>query len=125
MGFKCIGCDRDIGWDGKGTFSATCRCGARIMYHAETLSFALPASLIMSLAGVKRLPHLNDLVGESNFTSRLKEALIEELRNRGFIWMEECDQCKRDGTLKRRQEREKRLAVQEAETILAAKDRKQ
>jgi len=125
MGYKCVGCDRDIGWDGKGMFSYTCVCGGRILYQVETLSMAFPATMLRSLALAAGLratglptPHLNDLVGESDFTSPLKERLIVELQNKGFIWMEECDQCKKDGTLAKRQEREKYLALREAETIV-------
>lgn len=116
--FKCLGCDRDIGWDGKGMFCYTCVCGSTIFYQVETQSIAFPASLVLSLVAHRSIPHLNYLVGESDFTSPLKERLIEELRSRGFIWMEECDQCKRDGTLKRKQEREKYLAVREAEALV-------
>jgi len=118
MSFKCLGCDRDIGWDGEGMFSYTCICGSRIFYQAETLSIALPFSLVLSLVAHRQGSHLNYLVGESDFTSPLKERLIEALRSRGFLWMEECDQCKRDGTLKRKQEREKYLAVREAEALV-------
>lgn len=118
MSFKCIGCDRDIGWDGQGMFSYTCVCGSRIFYQVETQSIVLPASLIISLKLGRSTPHLGDLVGESDFTSPLKERLIEELRSKGFVWMEECEQCKKDGTLARKQEREKHLAVREAEKIM-------
>ena len=118
MSFKCLGCDRDIGWDGEGMFSYTCVCGSRIFYRVETLSIALPASLVLSIASARQVAHLNHLVGESDFTSPLKERLIEELRSMGFIWMEECDQCKKDGTLARKQKREKYLAVKEAEAIV-------
>jgi len=117
-GFKCIGCDRDIGWDGEGTLSYTCVCGSRIFYQAETLGFVFPASLMLNIAAGRTTPHLGDIVGESDFTSPLKESLIEELRSKGFTWMEECDQCKKDGTLQRKQEREKYLATREAEAII-------
>jgi len=116
-GFKCIGCDREIPWDGEGMFSYTCVCGSRIFYRVETESIAMPAPLVLSLAAGRPRAHFDDLVGESDFTSPLKERLIEELRSRGVTWMEECDQCKKDGTLKRRQEREKYLALREAEAI--------
>ena len=106
MSFKCIGCDRDIGWDGKGTFSYTCPCGALIFYEVETGKLALPTSFILNAAAGRPLPHLNDLLGESDYTSPLKERVIQELRSRGYIWMEECEQCKKDGTLAKKKERE-------------------
>lgn len=118
MSFKCLGCDCDIGWDGSGLFSFTCPCGSRVLYDSETLRIALPSSLVLSLATHRATPHLNYIVGESDSTSPLKERFIEELRRRGFIWMEECEQCKKDGTLARKQEREKYLAVKEAEAIV-------
>ena len=118
MGFKCLGCDRDIGWDGKGMFSYTCVCGSRIFYQMEGKYLAFPSSLILSITAHRQVPHLNYLIGESDFTSPLKEKLIKELRSKGSIWMEECDQCKKDGTLRRKQEREKHLALREAEAIV-------
>ena len=116
--FKCIGCDREIGWDGKGTFSYTCRCGARVFYNQETGQLAPPVSLVLALHEGRELPHLDGLVGTSNFTSALKERFIAELQGKGAIWMEECEQCQNDGTLERTRAREKRLATQEAERIL-------
>ena len=47
------------------------------------------------------LPHLNDLVGESNYTSDRKTDVVRVLRDKGFIWMKECEQCKKNGTLAR------------------------
>ncbi len=122
MSFKCLGCDRDIGWDGKGPFSYTCVCGAKVFYRVEPMSMAFPGSLVLSFTARRQLPHLNDLVGESAFTSPLKERMIEEFRSKGIIWMEECDQCKKDGTLARKQEREKYLAVREAGAIVKGED---
>lgn len=114
----CIGCDRYIGWEGKGLFSYTCPCGATILYDDETGKLAFPASMMLNLAKGISLPHLDDLVGESDFTSPLKEQLIEELRQKGFIWMRECEQCQKDGTLERKLKREEALAVFEAEMIV-------
>ena len=118
MSFQCLGCGRDIAWDGVGTFSYTCTCGARVFYETETRKLALPASFILNAAVGPRLPHLNGLVGESDYTSPVKEQLIKDLRAKGYIWMEECGQCKKDGTLQKKLEREKHLALREAERIL-------
>lgn len=117
---KCIGCDANIGWDGKGLWSYTCPCGSRIFYNEDTGQLALPASLILNLASENPgpLPHLDDLVGESQHTSPLKERLIAELRQKGFIWMNECEQCKKDGTLQKRLDRETYLALMEVERII-------
>ncbi|MBA7676170.1 hypothetical protein ES703_84411 [subsurface metagenome] len=93
-------------------------CVYRVFYEAETGKLALPASFILNAVVRRQLPHLNDLVGESDSTSPLKEKFIEALRARGYIWIEECEQCKKDGTLKRKLEREKYLAVREAERIV-------
>jgi len=117
MPFKCIGCDRDIGWDGEGMFSYTCPCGATIFY-AEGGRMAYPFSLIRNLQRNRPLPHLDDLVGESDHSSPIKERMIKELREKGFIWMKECDQCLKDGTHQHKLERENYLAIKEAESIL-------
>ena len=117
MSFRCIGCDRKIGWDGKGLFSYTCPCGATVFYNEETGRVALPASVAIGISKGKSLPHLGDLVGESNYTSSIKERLIAELREKGFIWMEECEQCRADGALERKLKRETHNAVLEAEMI--------
>ena len=79
----------------------------------------IPGSILLGLSKRSNIrAHLDHLVGESNHTSPLKEMLIEELRQIGSVWMEECEQCKKDGTLLRKQEREKWLALQEAERIV-------
>jgi len=118
MSYKCVGCDKTTGWDGIGAFSYTCLCGATILYNDETGNLAPTYSFVRNPQAGIPLPHLNDLVGESTHTSSTKEQLIKELRDRGYIWMEECEQCQRDGTLKRKQEREKHLATVEAEAII-------
>ena len=116
--FKCIGCDAQIPWDGTGLFCYTCPCGATVFYNEEIGKITVPASAAIALGRGRSLPHLGYLVGESGYTSPIKEKLIAELREKGFIWMEECEQCQRDGTLKRKQEREKHLALMEAERII-------
>jgi hypothetical protein len=118
MGYKCIGCDREIGWDGKALFSYTCPCGATTFYNEEGGMVAPTYSLARNLQLGVPLPHLNNIVGESTYTSTIKEKFIEELRKKGFIWMEECEECQKDGTLRRKQEREKHRAVIEAEAII-------
>lgn len=115
---KCIGCDREIDWDGIGMFSYTCPCGATIFYDEETEHLFFPLLLARSLQLGSSLPHLNDLVGGSNNTSPIKEQLVKELREKGFIWIEECEQCRKDGTLKSRQEWETYLILEEAEAII-------
>lgn len=115
--YKCLGCDTYIGWNGKELFSYTCPCGATILYDEETEQIAMPASVIIGISKGRALPHLDDLLGESDFTSPLKERITAELREKGFIWMRECDQCQKDGTLERKLQREKALAVFEAEMI--------
>lgn len=118
MSYKCIGCDSKIRWDGTGAFSYTCPCGATIFYNEENGSLAPTFSFVRNLQIGISLPHLNDLVGESTYSSPIKEELIEELRRKGYIWMEECEQCQKDGTLRRKQERENYLVMMEAESII-------
>ena len=122
--FKCAGCDRTIPWDGKGTFCYTCQCGATLFYETETLSPLMPASLVSAIyylhnQGIKpETPHIDYYLGDSNHTNEIKDKFIKILLKMGFIWMKDCEQCQKDGTLARKQGREKRLAVAEAERIL-------
>ena len=118
MAWRCIGCDLIIPWDGKGGFCYTCRCGAHIFYDDEGNHLALPASLIISLSQGREPPHLDYLVGNSNYTSSRKESLIKELLAKGSVWMKDCEQCLRDGTYQRELDREKAEALFEAEMIL-------
>ncbi len=117
---KCIGCGNPIPWDGISLFSYTCPCGATVFYDEETGRIALPASVAIGISKGLSPRHLDGLVGESDHTSPLKDRLIAGLRKRGFIWMEECEQCQKDGTLKRKQDREKHLALMEAERIVSS-----
>lgn len=124
MGFKCIGCDSIIGWDGKGMFCYTCPCGATVFYNDEDGKLAPPASLFRAInkkklfPGEVLTPHIDYYVGDSDYTSEIKERFIKELLDLGFIWMKDCEQCQKDGTLQRKLDREKALALREAESII-------
>ena len=118
MDYKCVGCDRIIPWDGEGTFSYTCACGCRIFYDEKLGGVAVPTSLPISLIMNIQPPHLDGLIGNSNHTSLIKEGLIIALKERGCIWMSDCELCRSDGTLKWHQDREAHLAVLEAERIV-------
>ncbi len=118
MVFKCVGCDSVIVWDGKGLFSYTCPCGARIWYNDENGALALPCSLIFALVSKTGIPHLEFLIGESAHTSPVKEGVTQALVESGAIWMKDCEQCRRDGSYRRKLEREKRIALLEAERII-------
>jgi hypothetical protein len=78
--------------------------------------------LIIAIHEKGSLPHLDYLVGRSDFTSPLKERLIEELKSLGSIWMKDCEQCLRDGTYQREIDREdywdKVKAIHEVEGFL-------
>ncbi len=104
--FHCVGCGTEIPWDGESIFSYTCPCDATL-FSDEDCNVAIPFSILQStLSGLKRpLPHLGDLVGTSDYTSPEKERLTSELKERGFIWMEECTGCLLDGRLERRNKR--------------------
>ena len=107
--FKCIGCDSSINWDGEILFSYTCPCGATIFYReGDEGRISLPASVALGISKGRALPHLEDLVGESEHSSPYKEAMINELVSRGFTWMKDCEQCAKDGTLKRYEDRRSR-----------------
>lgn len=100
----CVGCGGKISWDGSGMFSYTCPCDATIFADDTTGRIAIPSSLVLQLHKGEAITHLDDLVGVSDYQSPEKEQLINELRSRGFTWMEECEQCRRDGTLRRYQQ---------------------
>lgn len=110
--FHCIGCGGKIPWDGQGLFSYTCPCRATIFVNDESGNLALPCSLVIGVSKGTPLPHLDSLVGTSDYTSPEKERLIAELQDKGSIWMEECPQCRVDGTWERtmrHRERDKAL----------------
>jgi len=122
--YKCVGCDGAIPWDGIGLLCYTCWCGATLFYETETLKLVMPASLISAIyysqqLGVKpESPHIDYYLGDSSHTSEIKEAVAKQLLDMGLIWMKDCEQCQKDGTLEKKQKREKHLAVVEAEQIL-------
>ncbi len=95
-----------------------------MFYETETLRLAMPASLVAAIqtlrcTGVKpEFPHIDYYLGESNHTSDVKVVVAKVLMEIGFTWMEDCEQCQKDGTLERKLKREKQLAVAEAERIL-------
>lgn len=122
MSFRCVGCNTSIGWNGQGILCYTCPCGSHTFYNDETMKLVLPGSLVLAIYKERGLPHLDYLIGESDFTSPLKERLVEELKTEGAIWMKDCKQCLEDGTYQRRLDIEKALAILEAETILKRKD---
>lgn len=117
--WKCIGCDSPIPWDGKGTFSYTCRCGARIFYDYENMALALPSCLVIARNARKgNIPHLDGLIGRSDHASLIKAEMAARLVGLGAIWMKDCQQCRSDGTYQREIEREQHLAILEAERIV-------
>jgi hypothetical protein len=118
MSYRCVGCDAEIGWNGEGTLCYTCRCDGHIFYNTETGQLVLPSSLIIAIHEKRDLSHLDYLIGKSDFTSPLKERLIEELKSLGAIWMKDCPQCLSDGTYQRVLDREKAAVLFEAEAIL-------
>ena len=104
MKFHCVGCGNSIPWDGTGLFSYTCRCGGNI-FVSEDDRPSFPASVLIQMCKKKPVTHLDDIIGVSDYTSPEKDGFIAILQGRGFTWMEECEQCKTDGTLKRYQQR--------------------
>ena len=125
MGYKCIGCDRDIHWDGTGLlFSYTCQCGCTVFYHDEQMNVAVPVSLVSAIKDMGTdVPHIDYYVGWSSHTSGVKDAFIQELLQLGFTWMKDCKQCLENGTYQRHLvRREQRLAVREAENLVRGKD---
>lgn len=118
MTFRCVGCNNIIPWDGTGIFSYTCPCGGHIFYNEDSGQLSPPASLVIAIHEKRDLPHLDYLIGNSSFTSLLKERVIKELTELGAIWMKDCPQCLADGTYQRTLEREKARALMEAEMIL-------
>jgi hypothetical protein len=116
MSIKCIGCDSPVPWDGKGLFCYTCPCGAHIFYDDETGRPVIPVSLAFALHYKKKdVPHLDYLIGESDYTSPVKEEITRFLIERGAIWMKDCEQCRQDGTYQQKLERDKYIAMLEAE----------
>jgi len=96
--FRCVGCGSTLEWDGITPITYSCPCGATVFVHDESGRVALPSSVAV---GGRAVVHLDSLVGRSTFTSPEKEEVITELKKKGYIWMEECEQCRKDGTLER------------------------
>ena len=91
--YHCVGCGRDIGWNGEGIFCYTCPCGATL-FAKKNHQFAFPASLIIALHEGRELPHIDYYLGFSNHVSEEKEEAYKFLREHGAIWSWECPQCK-------------------------------
>ena len=91
----CLGCGRDIPWDGRGTFCYTCFCGATVFVGDRGL--ALPVSLGLGLARGRALAHMDNYVGVSSYPSEQKRDFIRLLRARGATWSWECAECREKG----------------------------
>lgn len=94
---KCLGCDREIAWDGKGLFAYTCPCGATVFYDEEK-GLALPASLFT--LDPENPPHIDYYLGKSNYWSKRKQEMYEYLKSQGAVWSWQCPKC-RDWAIKR------------------------
>ena len=106
MRFTCIGCNSTVGWDGKSSPGYSCPCGGQIFWDNEKQTIAAAPSLVVAIKAREDLPHLDHLVGRSDFTSPFKERLIEQLTALGAVWMKDCEQCLGDGTYQRQLDRE-------------------
>lgn len=117
---RCVGCNRSIPLDLRGTttFSYTCPCGSHIFLNEDTEKIAVPISLVQALIWDTNPPHLDYLVGLSTYTSTSKESLIAALKEIGAIWMEDCEACQENGNLEDAHNREKHLAILEIQDIL-------
>jgi len=90
---RCLGCNREIPWNGRGVLAYTCSCGAKVFYD-ETQRLYYPLSLMMCLLHGEPLPHIDYYLGKSSFWSPLKEKFYELLRSKGAIWSWECPKCR-------------------------------
>ena len=72
-----------------------------------TASVTLAISRALASSEAKPNAHLDYIVGTSSYTSPEKEQLTGELIRLGFIWMKDCPQCQKDGTLARFEIRQK------------------
>lgn len=104
----CIGCGKRINWDGRGLFSCVCPCYSTTFIDGATGKRFLASRISVQMTMGAPVNHLNDIVGDSDYSSKEKTAFVSELREIGFIWMRECERCREDGTLKKRQERARR-----------------
>ena len=125
MSYKCVGCDGLIPWDGESAFAYTCPCGASMFYDTESLTLAMPASLVWAIsrckAGVRpEVPHIGYYIGSSSDPCKIKEIALEQLLALGLIWRKDCEQCREDGTYDRQLERESEQALSEAEYIISS-----
>ena len=117
LDMKCVGCDAAIPWDGRSLFAYTCPCGATVFYDSDMSQIAMPASVVLAMAGNRPLPHLEFLIGESRHTSEIKDRVRERFIEKGAIWMKDCERCLNDGTYQKKLDRDKKMAISEAERI--------
>ncbi len=108
--FHCVGCGTGIPWDGHSLFAYTCGCGSTTFVNDETgipafMAFTASVSIAVAKAmcGLDTRPaiHLDYIVGNSDYTSPEKDKIINDLKQAGFIWMADCEDCKKSGVLER------------------------
>ena len=108
----CVGCGTIIPWDGTGTFAYTCRCGGTLFADSAGTLYP-PASLVLTLAGKRELPHIDYYLGISNYVSIEKQRIYEEFRKLGAKWSWECDICKERFLKRKKMELKEGLIVSE------------
>lgn len=107
---KCLGCDRNIVWDGEGPFAYTCVCDATIFYDENNARLLiLPSSLLMvieqrllgemwsCIKGIEisnEIPHTDYYLGKSAHWSKGKQEMYDYLRKKGAIWSWQCPKCR-------------------------------
>lgn len=120
--YKCVGCNQKISWDGIGIFSYTCQCGGHAFINEETKHLSLPTSVMLALHDHRELPHLDYIIGVSDYTSKIKDSLIDQMKSEGAVWMKDCKKCLTDGTYQRELDDqlyfEKQRAMAEVNRIL-------
>lgn len=94
--YHCVGCGTPIGWDGKSLLAYTCHCRGTIFASSEG-KIAPPASLLLSIATGKELPHIDYYLGISNYNSTEKEAIYKILSEKGAVWSWDCtdEKCRK------------------------------
>lgn len=93
---RCLGCGKSAESTAVPNAEA-CACGSRLYHEGEQVFWALPPAF--ALLRIFGLPipmsrHIEDTLGRSRRTSKLKRGAIQKLLAMGMVWAKDCPDCK-------------------------------
>jgi len=104
---NCLGCDRNIPWDGKRPLAYTCPCGATVFYEViDGRPCVFPPISFLRVTLGEAPPHIDYYLGKSSYWSEVKQKFYDSLRSRGAVWSWECEKCRERTVTRALMERE-------------------